>query len=115
MTKMLQRHRRFGKLRDPEELVVRCQLRYLPDVLAELRHQPGRGFIGASGLPEHVAKNNTRFSPHSLLEVGGPVLLGRHVLAALWFFIIGWSGLRTSAYVLKVAIRHHLDYFPGVE
>jgi hypothetical protein len=62
MTKMFQRHRRFGKLRDPEELVVRCQLRYLPDVLAELRHQPGRGFIGASGLPEHVAKNNTRFS-----------------------------------------------------
>jgi hypothetical protein len=29
MTKMLQRHRHFGKLRDPEEPVVRRQLRYL--------------------------------------------------------------------------------------
>ena len=73
MTKMLQRNRRFGKLRDPEELVVRGQLRYLADVLAELRRQPGRGFIGATGLPEHVAKNNTRFSTHGLLDFGGPV------------------------------------------
>ena len=39
MTKMLQRHRHFGKLRYPEQLVVRCQLRYLPDVLAELRRE----------------------------------------------------------------------------
>src|ERR1700683_4733737 len=31
-------------------------------------------------------------------------LLGRHVVVALWIFIIGWSGLRTSAYVRKVAI-----------
>jgi hypothetical protein len=29
---MLQRNRHFGKLRDPEELVVRGQLRYLADV-----------------------------------------------------------------------------------
>ena len=73
MTKMLQRHRYFGKLRDPEEFVVRGQLRYLADVPAELRRQPGRGFIGATGLREHVAKNNTRFSAHGLLDVGGPV------------------------------------------
>jgi hypothetical protein len=45
----------------------------------------------------------------------GRYLLGRHVIVALWFFIIGWSGLRTSAYVLKVAIGHHLDYFPHVK
>ena len=32
ITKMLQRNRHFGKLRDPEELVVRGQLRYLADV-----------------------------------------------------------------------------------
>ena len=31
---------------------------------------------------------------------------GRHVILALYIFIIGWSGLRTSAYVLKVAIGH---------
>jgi hypothetical protein len=31
MTKMLQRHRHIGKLRDAEELVIRGQLRYLPD------------------------------------------------------------------------------------
>ncbi len=71
--KMLQRHRHFGKLRDPEELVVRGQLRYLADVLAELRRQPGRGFPSATGLPEHVVKNNTRFSAHGLLDFGGPV------------------------------------------
>ena len=41
----------------------------------------------------------------------GRCLLGRHVSAALWIFISGWSGLRASAYVLKVAIRHHLDHF----
>ena len=75
MTKMLQRHRHVGKLRDPEELVVRCQLRYLADVLTELRRQPGRGFV-ATGLPEHVAKNNTRFSAHVLLDFGGPVSAG---------------------------------------
>jgi len=34
----------------------------------------------------------------------GRYLLGRHVSAALWIFTIGWSGLRASAYVLKVAI-----------
>ena len=49
------------------ELVVRCQLRYLADVLAGLRRQPGRGFIDATGPPEHVSKNNTRFSTHGLL------------------------------------------------
>ena len=70
---MLQGHRHFGNLRDPEELAVRCQLRYLADVLAELRRQPGRGFIGATGLLEHVSKYNTRFSAHILLEFGGPV------------------------------------------
>ena len=73
MTKMLQRRRHFGKLRDPEELVVRCHLRYLADVLAELRRQPGHGSVGATGLPEHVAKNNTRFSARVLLDFGGPL------------------------------------------
>src|SRR5712672_678279 len=61
------------KLRDPEELVVRGQLRYLVDVLAELRRQPGRGFIDATGPLEHVCENNTRFSAHLLLDFGGPV------------------------------------------
>jgi len=42
-----------------------------PEVLAELRHQPGHGFIGTTGLPEHVAKNSTQFSAHVLLDLGG--------------------------------------------
>src|SRR5258705_10509744 len=63
----------FGKLRDPAELVVRCQLRYLADVLAELRRQPGRGFIDTTGPLEHVCENNTRFSAHVMLDFGGPV------------------------------------------
>ncbi|HWM98121.1 MAG TPA: hypothetical protein VNO54_13805, partial [Streptosporangiaceae bacterium] len=37
----------------------------------------------------------------------------RAVLAL--FFTSGWSGLRTSAYVLKVATGHHLNYFPRVK
>ena len=43
VTKMFQRHRYFGQLGDPAQLIVRCQLRYLADVLAELRRQAGRG------------------------------------------------------------------------
>ena len=41
----------------------------------------------------------------------GRYLLERHVSAALRIFMSGWSGFRASAYVLKVAIKHHLDYF----
>ena len=40
----------------------------------------------------------------------GRYRLGRQVAAALLIFSIGWSGLRISAYVLKVAIEHHLGY-----
>ena len=56
VTKMLQRDRHLGKLRHPEETVVRCQLRYLADVLAELRRQAGRGLINATGPLEHVSQ-----------------------------------------------------------
>jgi hypothetical protein len=72
MTKVLQRDRHFGKLRCSAELVVRCQLRYLADVLAERRGQARRGLIGTTGPREHVSKNNTRFNAHGLLKFGRP-------------------------------------------
>jgi len=42
-------------------------------------------------------------------------LLGDQLLVLALFFTSGWSGLRTSAYVLKVATGHHLDCFPRVK
>jgi hypothetical protein len=35
-------------------------------------------------------------------------LLEDQLVFLAWFFISGWSGSRTSAYVLKVAIGPHL-------
>jgi hypothetical protein len=59
MTKMLQRDWHFRKLRCSEKLVVRCQLRYLADILAdilaELRYQPGRSLIDADSPLEYVS------------------------------------------------------------
>jgi hypothetical protein len=42
-------------------------------------------------------------------------LLGDQLLVLALIFISGWSGVRASAYVLKVAIGHHLEYFPRVK
>ena len=40
-------------------------------------------------------------------------LLGDQLVVLAWFFISGWSGLRTSAYVLKLAIG--ITCFPHVK
>jgi len=42
-------------------------------------------------------------------------LLGDQLLVLALFLTSGWSGLRTSAYVLKVATGHHLNNFPRVK
>jgi hypothetical protein len=42
-------------------------------------------------------------------------LLGDQWVVLALNFISGWSGLRASAYVLKVAIGQHPDYFPRVK
>ena len=112
MTKMLQRHRHLGKLRYPEQLFVRCQRRYLPDVFAELRRQAGRGFIDAAGPPEHVSKNNTRFSAHVPVELGRPVpaRAPRETgLVVPHHRMVRPKDLRVRP---EGRHRHHLDHFP---
>jgi hypothetical protein len=112
MTKVLQRYRHLGKLRDPEETAVRGHLRDLAEILAELRRQADRGLIDAPVRWSTSARTAPGSARMSRSISAGRYLLGRHVSADLWIFAIGWSGLRASAYVLKVAIGHHLYCFP---
>jgi hypothetical protein len=57
---VLQRHRRFGKIRDRQELVIRGQFRRCANVAAELRRQRCRGFVHAPSPPEDVCEDNAR-------------------------------------------------------
>lgn len=52
LPEMLQRHGHLGTLGDREELVIGGQFRHRADVIAELRRQGRRGFVGTAGPPE---------------------------------------------------------------